>query len=221
MFGLYGLLTTPLKIKTFFWSVVMYIFSSLGKSLVFCMISTELNQFKPSRNYGRCALVLQLVRRVDDHEFSGYHRLWSHRSYNASIPLQAFLLIAGASAVQGSAYWWARGHRVHHRYTDSELDPYNAKRGILWSHIGWMMVKPERKLGMADISDLRKDPLIQWQHQYYFLLVVIFGYALPSLIAGYFWNDYSGGFYYASLLRMTIVHHVTVSIFSVVFRIRD
>ncbi|PSR76345.1 hypothetical protein PHLCEN_2v8519 [Hermanssonia centrifuga] len=83
------------------------------------------------------------------------------------------------------------------------------------------MVKPERKLGTADISDLRKDALIQWQHQYYFLLVVIFGYALPSLIAGYFWNDYSGGFYYASLLRMTIVHHGVFAVNSLAHHFGD
>ena len=45
----------------------------------------------------------------------GYHRLWSHRAYNASKPLQYFLAIAGASSVQGAIWWWARGHRSHHR----------------------------------------------------------------------------------------------------------
>ncbi|KAI9444254.1 delta9-fatty acid desaturase [Lactarius indigo] len=88
---------------------------------------------------------------------AGYHRLWAHRSYNASKPLQYFLAIAGAGAVEGSIKWWSRGHRAHHRYTDTDLDPYNAHRGLLWSHIGWMIVKPRRKPGVADVSDLSKN----------------------------------------------------------------
>jgi stearoyl-CoA desaturase (delta-9 desaturase) len=67
---------------------------------------------------------------------AGYHRLWSHRSYNASKPLEYALAMAGAGAVQGSIKWWSRGHRAHHRYTDTELDPYNAHLGFFWSHIG-------------------------------------------------------------------------------------
>ncbi|KAF8271839.1 delta 9-fatty acid desaturase [Lactarius quietus] len=90
---------------------------------------------------------------------AGYHRLWAHRSYNASKPLQYFLAVAGAGAVEGSIKWWSRGHRAHHRYTDTELDPYNAHRGLLWSHIGWMVVKPRRKPGVADVSDLSKTRL--------------------------------------------------------------
>ena len=75
---------------------------------------------------------------------AGYHRLWAHRAYNASKPLQYFLAIAGAGAVEGSIKWWSRGHRAHHRYTDTALDPYNAHEGFFFSHIGWMLVKPRR-----------------------------------------------------------------------------
>ncbi|PLW11236.1 hypothetical protein PCASD_21237 [Puccinia coronata f. sp. avenae] len=62
---------------------------------------------------------------------AGYHRLWSHRSYNASLPLQYFFALGGSGAVQGSIQWWARGHRAYHRYTDTDLDPYSAHKGLL------------------------------------------------------------------------------------------
>ncbi|TFK37131.1 hypothetical protein BDQ12DRAFT_222818 [Crucibulum laeve] len=146
---------------------------------------------------------------------AGYHRLWSHRSYNASIFLQYFLLFGGTSAVQGSCYWWARSHRSHHRHTDTDLDPYDANRGFLWTHIGWMIFKSELRTGPADISDLRKDPVIQWQHRNYFLLVVIFGYALPSLVPGIIWGDWLGGFCFAGALRLTVAHHSTFCINSI------
>ncbi|KAI0366213.1 hypothetical protein BV20DRAFT_1002769 [Pilatotrama ljubarskyi] len=146
---------------------------------------------------------------------AGYHRLWSHRSYNASRPLQYLLIVMGASAVQGSVYWWARGHRSHHRYTDTPLDPYNAKRGLFYSHIGWMLVKPSVKPGHADISDLQRNDIVQWQHRWYFVIIVVVGYALPTAAAGFGWGDWWGGFYYAGMMRLTLAHHSTFCINSV------
>ncbi|KAG1724344.1 hypothetical protein EDB19DRAFT_1949787 [Suillus lakei] len=145
----------------------------------------------------------------------GYHRLWSHRSYNASFPLQVFLILAGASAVQGSCYWWARRHRSHHRHTDTDFDPYNSERGLLWTHIGWIIFESDLKTGPADISDLRKDPLVQWQHRWYFVILTIFGYLLPMVIPGLLWGDWKGGFFFVGALRMTACHHSTFCINSI------
>ncbi|KAJ2252643.1 stearoyl-CoA 9-desaturase [Coemansia sp. RSA 454] len=144
---------------------------------------------------------------------AGYHRLWAHTAYSATYPLQVFLALAGAAAVQGSIFWWARDHRVHHRYTDTFRDPYNALEGFWHSHIGWMLVKKDRRrLGYADTSDLKTDPLIRWQHKYYPLLVLIFSVAIPILIAGLGWGDWRGGFFYAAVLRMVLFHHATFCI---------
>jgi stearoyl-CoA desaturase (Delta-9 desaturase) len=140
---------------------------------------------------------------------TGYHRLWSHRSYNASPALQYVLILAGVSAVQGSCLWWARKHRSHHRHTDTDLDPYNANRGLLWTHIGWMIVESDLRSGSVDTSDLRNDALIQWQHRWYFPLMIFFGYLLPTIIPGLLWGDWNGGFFLAGNLRLTIAHHVS------------
>ena len=139
----------------------------------------------------------------------GYHRLWSHRSYNAVLALQLFLLAGGTSAVQGSCYWWAKAHRSHHRHTDTDLDPYNANRGLLWTHIGWMIFKSTLRSGPSDTSDLRKDRLLQWQHKHYFPLALLFGYLLPTAIPGLLFNDWLGGFCFSGALRLTIAHHVS------------
>ncbi|KAJ1870360.1 stearoyl-CoA 9-desaturase, partial [Coemansia sp. RSA 990] len=144
---------------------------------------------------------------------AGYHRLWSHTAYSATYPLQVFLALAGSAAVQGSIFWWARDHRVHHRYTDTFRDPYNALEGFWHSHIGWMLVKKDRRrLGYADTSDLKTDPLIRWQHKYYPLLVLFLGIVLPTAIAGLGWGDWRGGFFYATVLRMVLLHHATFCI---------
>ncbi len=118
----------------------------------------------------------------------GYHRLWSHRSYNASIPLQLFLLAAGTSAAQGSAFFWSRSHRSHHRYTDTDKDPYNANRGFWWNHLGWMVFITDLHSGPADASDLKKDKLLQLQHSWYFFLLPIWAIIVPTVIPGYFWG---------------------------------
>jgi len=142
---------------------------------------------------------------------AGYHRLWAHRSYNASVPLQYFLAIAGAGAVEGSIKWWSRGHRAHHRYTDTDLDPYNAHKGLFFSHIGWMLLKPRRKPGVADVSDLSKNPIIKWQHKYYLPMILIVAFVIPTFIPWLFWNDARGGYVYAGVVRLCFVHHVSHS----------
>ncbi|KAI0790362.1 delta9-fatty acid desaturase [Abortiporus biennis] len=140
---------------------------------------------------------------------AGYHRLWAHRSYNASKPLQYFLCLAGSGAVEGSIKWWSRGHRAHHRYTDTELDPYNAHKGFWWSHVGWMILKPRRKPGVADVSDLSKSEVVRWQHRWYIWLILICGFLFPTVVAGLGWGDWLGGFVFAGAARLTFVHHST------------
>ncbi|KAJ4465017.1 delta 9-fatty acid desaturase protein [Lentinula edodes] len=146
---------------------------------------------------------------------AGYHRLWSHRAYTASLPLQWFLIIGGTSGVQGSCYWWARAHRSHHRHTDTDLDPYDSKRGLFWTHIGWMIFETNLHTGTADISDLKRDPLIQFQHRQYFSLALLFGIVVPWVIPGVFWGDWWGGFCFAAALRLTVAHHSTFCINSI------
>ncbi|KAI0728866.1 delta9-fatty acid desaturase [Fomitopsis betulina] len=140
---------------------------------------------------------------------AGYHRLWAHRSYNASKPLEYALAMAGTGAVEGSIKWWSRGHRAHHRYTDTPLDPYDAKKGFFWSHMGWMILKPRRRPGVADVSDLSKSAVVRWQHRWYLQLILFMGFILPTLVAGLGWGDWKGGFFYAATTRLVFVHHST------------
>ncbi|VDC07350.1 unnamed protein product [Peniophora sp. CBMAI 1063] len=140
---------------------------------------------------------------------AGYHRLWAHRSYNASKPLEYFLATAGAGAVEGSIKWWSRGHRAHHRYTDTDLDPYNAHKGFWYSHIGWMLVKPRRRPGVADVSDLSKNEVVRWQHRWYIYLIIGMGFLFPTLVAWLGWGDARGGFFFAGAARLCFVHHST------------
>lgn len=67
---------------------------------------------------------------------AGAHRLWSHRSYKATLPLKILLMIFHTAAFQLSIIAWARDHRLHHKYSETDADPYNAKRYFcLFRHI--------------------------------------------------------------------------------------
>jgi stearoyl-CoA desaturase (delta-9 desaturase) len=70
-----------------------------------------------------------------------------------------------------------------------------------------MILKPRRKPGVADISDLTKNEIVRWQHKYYLIIAVIMGIVLPTIVAG-LWGDLKGGYVYAGLLRLCFVHHV-------------
>lgn len=139
-----------------------------------------------------------------------YHRMYSHRAWNAVTPVRLFILIWAAAANQGSVGWWVKNHRAHHKFTDTSKDPYNVKGGFFYAHIGWLIFLPDPEdVGNADISDLIQDPASAFQIRYYDILAIFFGIIFPTLVAGYGWGDFSGGFFFASLLRMSIVHHTT------------
>ncbi|KIJ39000.1 hypothetical protein M422DRAFT_32870, partial [Sphaerobolus stellatus SS14] len=139
---------------------------------------------------------------------AGYHRLWAHRSYNASLPLQYFFALLGAGGSQRSIAWWASKHRAHHRYTDTDLDPYGAHTGLIWAHFGWLLVKAQYD-APVDRSDLMQNQVVRWQHKYYAPLLLIMSFGLPMAIAGYGWNDWRGGFVYPGVIRLLVLQHVT------------
>jgi len=153
---------------------------------------------------------------------AGYHRLWSHRAYNAKSPLKFILALAGAGAVQGSIRWWSRGHRAHHRYTDTDKDPYSAHRGLFFSHIGWMLInRPRSRIGYADVADLDADPFVKWQHKNYAAIALFMAFGFPTLIAGLGWGDWRGGYFYAGVLRLVLVHHATFCVNSLAHYLGD
>jgi len=153
---------------------------------------------------------------------AGYHRLWAHTSYSATGPLKVFLALAGAGSVEGSIRWWARDHRAHHRYTDTEKDPYSVRKGLLYSHFGWMVMKQNpKKIGRTDISDLNGDAVVRWQHKNYLNLVIFMGIVLPTLVAGFGWGDFVGGFVYAGVMRIAFVQQATFCVNSLAHWLGD
>lgn len=141
---------------------------------------------------------------------SGYHRLWSHRAYEANGPLRVFLAIAGGMALQNSILVWCIRHRFHHRdVDDNDKDPYSIGRGFWFAHVGWMIKDYESgKLDWSVVPDLQRDPIVTWQHKYYLPLVIATNVGLPLLL-GWMVGDVLGVFLLAGVLRLVVSHHVT------------
>lgn len=153
---------------------------------------------------------------------AGYHRYWAHRSYDCTPLMRVALCLAGSGAFQGSIRWWSRGHRAHHRWTDSDKDPYAATRGFFFAHMGWMLInRPKDRIGYADTADLKADPIVQFQHKNYIYFATIMAFVFPSLVAGLLWGDFKGGFVYAGLVRLVFVHHATFCVNSLAHFLGD
>ena len=141
---------------------------------------------------------------------AGYHRLWSHRCYSAAWIVRLILILCGGAAFEGSCKWWSRNHRAHHRYNDTDKDPYAVHNGFWWAHVGWMIFKQDyHQCGKVDIQDLNADSMVRWQHKYYGPIALGVGIAFPTLLCGLLWGDFRGGFFFASMLRIFFVHHAT------------
>ncbi|KAF3390304.1 Acyl-CoA desaturase [Penicillium rolfsii] len=140
----------------------------------------------------------------------GYHRLWAHRAYSARTSLKIILAILSASAGQGSIRTWCRDHRAHHRYTDTDKDPYSAHKGLLYSHYGWVVIKRKREhTGQVDIQDLLNDPIVLWQRKHYIALFLLTALIFPTVYCGLMYGDYAGGFIWASCVRLFMIQQAT------------
>lgn len=138
---------------------------------------------------------------------AGYHRLFSHRSYEAHPLVRALYLLIGASAWQGSALKWSADHRRHHGKVDTDHDPYSINKGFWYAHMGWLFLKDSTDHN-PKAADLEKDWMVRIQHQYYIPIAIFMGFGFPAWI-GYFLGCPFGAFVIAGALRITLTQQST------------
>jgi stearoyl-CoA desaturase (delta-9 desaturase) len=156
----------------------------------------------------------------------GFHRHFTHSSFKAARPLRVSLAIAGSLAIEGPVLVWVADHRRHHKYSDKEGDPHSPWRfgndwkaltkGFLYAHIGWMF-NPNRTSQEKFCPDLLADPPIRRVSNTFPLWAMI-SLLAPALIGGLWSMSLAGAltaFFWASLVRICLLHHVTWSINSV------
>jgi len=156
----------------------------------------------------------------------GYHRYFTHGSFKAKTPLRVALAVAGTMAMQGPVITWVSDHRKHHKYSDREGDPHspwrygnNARalaKGLLYAHILWLF-DPNQTSQEKFSPDLLADKHIARVDK---LFVPLVGVSLlgPALIGGLWgmsWHGAITAFFWAGLVRITLLHHVTWSINSI------
>lgn len=142
---------------------------------------------------------------------AGYHRLWSHRTYDAHWSVRFLFAMGGAMSLQNSVLHWASDHREHHKHVDhDDNDPYSASRGFWYSHIGWMLreYQGDKYHDYSNVQDLQRDKIVMWQHKHYLLLTLLMNVGVPVLI-GALMGEIIAAVLVAGFLRLVVNHHTT------------
>lgn len=153
----------------------------------------------------------------------GYHRLFTHKSFETGPVLTALFGILGSMAVQGPVLDWVAQHRRHHQHSDREDDPHSPHlhgrsikgvlRGIFHSHMGWFFT-PNPVDMRRYVKDLEKDRVVRVVSKLFPLWVALSG-IIPGAIAWAVTGSWVGGVLgvvWGGLVRLFLVHHVTWSI---------
>jgi stearoyl-CoA desaturase (delta-9 desaturase) len=156
----------------------------------------------------------------------GFHRQFSHRSFETSRVVQCILGVLGSMAVQGSLFQWVAYHRQHHQHSDGPDDPHSPHhhggglrgllRGLWHAHFGWFFTSRPANLSRY-VKDLRQSALLRGVSAL-FPVWVLAGLLIPTgagalLLGG--WTGALLGLVWGGLVRIFFVHHVTWSVNSV------
>ncbi len=156
----------------------------------------------------------------------GFHRYLTHGSFKAKRGLRVALAVAGCMAIQGSPTQWVADHRRHHTFSDVEGDPHSPWRfgttfwaltkGMWHAHVGWLF---RREISNRErfAPDLLADKDISRVDKV-FPLIVALSMLAPAAAGGLITMSWTGAlwaFFWAGLVRVSLLHHVTWSINSV------
>jgi stearoyl-CoA desaturase (Delta-9 desaturase) len=156
----------------------------------------------------------------------GFHRHFTHASFRAKRPLRIALAVMGSLAVEGPVIQWVADHRKHHRYSDKEEDPHSPwayghsrgdlLRGLFHAHLGWLFEFQQSSPSQYAPDLLADADTVRISR--YFPRIVAVSLLLPALIGGLWswsWQGAVSGFFWAALVRIALLHHVTWSINSI------
>jgi stearoyl-CoA desaturase (delta-9 desaturase) len=172
-------------------------------------------------------VIMAVMYAVTGHGITvGFHRLFTHKSFKPNRTVKVFWAIAGSMAIQGPVIRWVADHRKHHKFSDRDGDPHSPWRyghdlkalakGFWYAHMMWLF-NPEQTPQRKYAPDLMKDgDIVKISRQ--FPLWVAVSLLAPPLAGGLLTMSWQGAltaFFWASLVRVSLLHHVTWSINSI------
>jgi len=158
----------------------------------------------------------------------GYHRLFTHRSFQTFRPVRYVFAVLGQMAVEGSVVAWVADHRKHHQFSDAEGDPHSphagfgdgileALRGLWHAHTGWIFSGAGRADHARYAKDLLDDRGLRLISRLFGPTVLV-SLLLPALV-GWLWiggrYGFLAGLIWGGAVRILLLHHVTWSINSI------
>ncbi|KPI92673.1 Acyl-CoA desaturase 1 [Papilio xuthus] len=143
---------------------------------------------------------------------TGAHRLWAHRTYTATKELRFILMLLHTLVGQGSIYSWVQYHRLHHALFNTDVDPYDHKKGFFYAHMVTRLKKlspyQEKLKEQIDMSDIEKDSIVMFQKNFYWLLYPVIFLLLPLNAPLEYWNDsVMSAVFVMGFLRYALVLH--------------
>jgi stearoyl-CoA desaturase (delta-9 desaturase) len=149
----------------------------------------------------------------------GYHRLFTHRSFQCARPIQAILAVAAAMAGQGGVTSWAAIHRYHHENSDKPGDLHspnlhgsgmlNRLCGLLHSHFVWMLRHSYPNVSRY-VPDILRDRMLSTINRHYYSCIVV-GLIIPTWMGGLYHHSWQGalsGFIWGGAIRIFVVEHI-------------
>lgn len=156
---------------------------------------------------------------------AGYHRLFTHRSFQTTPFIRGVFAVLGSTAIQGSVPDWVADHRKHHAYADEVGDPHSPHvghkggrlRGFVHSHFGWLFAD-EKASRQRYVPDLLEDPVVMAVHRRFAQIVAVSYFVAPfaaGLVTTRRLRGGLSGFLWGGAMRVFFVHHATWSVNSV------
>ncbi|GMR60425.1 hypothetical protein PMAYCL1PPCAC_30620, partial [Pristionchus mayeri] len=107
----------------------------------------------------------------------GAHRMWSHKAYKIHFRINTLRNFINM-LLKNDVIDWARDHRAHHKWSDTDADPHNIKRGFFFAHMGWLMCRKHPKVkemgSKIDLSDLEADPVLAFQSRFTLKFYIVY-----------------------------------------------
>ncbi len=138
----------------------------------------------------------------------GYHRMLTHKGFEAPEWLRAFFLILGVMAFEGAPIPWTATHIKHHAHSDEEDDPHSPIHGFWHAHMGWLFKKVNFAPAEQYAPHLLTDKTVLFVNRTVPLWMLL-SLAIPFAIGG--WT----GLIWGGLVRIFFTTHVTWSVNSV------